>query len=259
MILHSNTKKKRSYSTETVYFKNSHEQKLCGVISNHDAKTIILLCHGLGSNKDTNPYMHLQEKINEHGIATFRFDFLGHGESDGKPDDLTLTEAIDDILCAKHELEKMGYEKIGFIGSSFGGVGGIMAASIEQFKFLVFISPPTYYNTSDMFKSGIFLLKELMHFNKHTQKKKAHIHLKFFKDYGSHDSYRAAEKINAPVLIIQGDKDRIVPPKKTRELKNRIKNSKLKIMLNSDHHYTKTQYKLIKTIMTFIKKQTKDS
>ncbi len=243
--------------SETICFKNSHGQKLCGIISNQDFKSVILLCHGLGSNKDINKYIHLQDKINDFGIATFRMDFLGHGESDGEMHDLTLTEAIDDILCAKHELERRGYEKIGFIGSSFGGVGGIMAASIEQFNFLIFISPPTYYDITDMITSGVFMLKELMIFNKNTQKKKARLNLRFFQDYGSYDSYTAAEKIMAPVLIIQGDKDRIVPHKKTMELTKRIKDSKIRILTDADHNYTTAQDTLLKEIMTFVEIQKK--
>jgi esterase/lipase len=95
----------------------------------------ILMCHGLGSNKDNTSYLTLQTKLNASKITTFRIDLLGHGESDGEFDDLTLTETIDDILCAKQELERRGYTKIGFIGSSFGGVGGIIAASIEPLIF----------------------------------------------------------------------------------------------------------------------------
>jgi len=242
-----------------IYFKNSHGQKLCGIISKSntvkESNVAIIMCHGLGSNKDDILYISLQDRINASGITTFRMDLLGHGESDGEYDDLTLTETIDDILCAKHELERIGYSKIGFIGSSFGGVGGIMAASIEQFNFLILISPPTYYDVTEMIKSGIYILKELMIVNKTTQKKKAHPNIKFFRDYGSHDSYAAAEKISVPVLIIHGDKDKIVPLIKSRELKKKIKDSQIKILRGADHHYTKAQNRLAEEIMKFVRKQ----
>jgi hypothetical protein len=211
------------------------------------------MCHGLGHNKDDIVYTTLQDKINSQGIPTFRIDLLGHGESDGEFDDLTLTETIDDILCAKHELEKRGYRNIGFIGSSFGAVGGIMAASMESFTFLVLISPPTYYDIAEMIKSSIFILKELIIVNKNTQKKNAHPNMRFFRDYGSHDSYAAAEKISAPVLIIQGDKDKMVPLAKSLELRKRIKNSQIKIFKGADHQYTKAQQQLIDEVAKFVR------
>jgi len=242
---------------ETIYFEDSHGRKLCGVISNRDSQSAVLMCHGLGSHKDDMPYLTLQDKINDSGVATFRMDLLGHGGSEGDFNDLTLSEAIDDILCAKHELERRGYSRVGFIGSSFGGVGGIMVASKEDFHFLVLISPPTHYDVNEMIKSGIYILRELKIVNKITQKKKARPNIKFFRDYGSHDSYIAAKKISSPVLIIQGDKDKIVPLVKTKELHNIIRGSKIKIFKGANHQYTHAQGRLVKEIMLFVKKQKK--
>jgi len=247
---------------EKIYFTNSHKKKLCGMIS--DSKTemkanmAVLMCHGLGSHKNDMPYKALQKEVGALGIATLSLDLLGHGESDGEYDDLTLTETIDDILCAKHELERRGYKNIGFIGSSFGGVGGIMAAAVEQFKFLVLISPPTYYDINEMITSGVYILRELLKVNKQTkttEKKKASLNIKFFRDYGSHDSYAAGEKIRAPVLIIQGDKDKIVPIAKSRELRRRIRGAKMKIFVGADHQYTRVQHQLVEETMKFVEKQ----
>ncbi|PIN79946.1 hypothetical protein COV13_04480 [Candidatus Woesearchaeota archaeon CG10_big_fil_rev_8_21_14_0_10_32_9] len=242
-----------------IYFQNSKGQILCGTQSDVGSDLIVIICHGLGASKDHVQYVSFQQELNEKGISTLRIDLLGHGESAGEYNDLTLTETIDDILSAKHELEKQGYTQIGFIGSSFGGVGGIMAASIEPFKFLTLISPPTYYDIHEMVKSSIYVLRELMKVNKKTTKNKAKINMKFFKDYGSHDSYAAAEKILEPVLIIHGDEDKIVPLVKSIELHKRIKNSKMKILKGADHHYTDAQERLTKEIVNFAKEQYKEN
>lgn len=244
-----------------IYFKNSNGQKICGVLSDPvsnttKSDTVVLICHGLGGNKNDMSYNLLQDTINNLGLATFKIDFLGHGESDGNYDDLTLTEAIDDILRASEELHSRGYKDIGFIGYSFGGVGGIMATSKEKFKFMILISPPTYYDISEMVKSSIYILWELRKHNKKlTDKKKASIKIAFFRDYGSHDSYAAAEKINAPTLIIHGDQDKIVPLAKSRELRKKIKGSKIKIFKGVGHHYSDPLAKkiLIEKTIKFVK------
>jgi pimeloyl-ACP methyl ester carboxylesterase len=106
-----------------------------------------------------------------------------------------------------------------------------------------------------MINSGVFILKELWKVNNNTQKNKAHPNIRFFRDYGAHDSYVAAEKISAPVLIIQGSKDKIVPLAKSQELKKRIRNSQIKVIIGADHKYTTTQKPLIKEIMKFVKDQ----
>ena len=244
-------------NTEKICLNNSNGRRLCGILSDAGTKTAILMFHGLGSSKDNSTYMILQDKINTSGIATFRVDLLGHGDSDGEFDDLTLTETVDDILCSKHELERRGYERIGFIGHSFGGVGGIMAASKEQFDFLILVSPPTYYDITEMIRSSIYVFRQLIMVNKETKKKKAHPNIRFFRDYASHDSYAAAEKIQAPVLIIHGDDDKIVPIAKSIELSKRINGSKIKIFKGVGHHYAKVQAMLIEEIMEFVNKQSK--
>jgi pimeloyl-ACP methyl ester carboxylesterase len=240
---------------EKICFNNSHGQKIRGILSGTNPDTVVLICHGLGGSKDVDKYVMFAARIDALGLSTFRIDLLGHGESDGEYDDLTLTEAIDDIIRAKKELHDRGYKNVGFIGHSFGGVGGIMAASREQFKFLILISPPTYYDISEMVSSGIYLLRRLRKHNKTVKnKKKAHLHIKFFKDYGSHDSYAAAEKINAPTLIIHGDEDKIVPIVKSRELRKHIKGSKIKIFKGACHNYKKpqAQRQLIKEVTKFV-------
>jgi hypothetical protein len=240
---------------ETIYFKNSHGQKICGALSDPKADSVVLICHGLGTSKNDATYTKLQEKINAQGIATFRIDMLGHGDSDGQYEDLTLTEAIDDILQAREFLLKRGFKNIGFIGSSFGAVGGLMAASIEEFSFLVLISPPTYYDIPEMVSSGISILRELRRFKKgQSDDRKASIKIRFFRDYGSHDSYNAASKIKCPALIIQGGEDKIVPLVKTRQLHKHLKNSKMKIFKGVGHHYSEpgAEKRLIEEVMLFI-------
>jgi uncharacterized protein len=240
---------------DKINFKNSRGEKISGICSCPGSDSVVIICHGLGTSKNSSPYPVLEHKINKLGMATFRFDLYGHGDSSGNYEDLTLTEAIDDIVKAKEEMLKKGYTHVGFIGSSFGAVGGIMAASQTDFDFLVLISPPTYYDISEMFKSSIHVLRELWRFrNKKKDDKKAGITLKFFRDYGSHDSYDAAKKIKAPVLVIQGSDDKIVPPEKTRLLHKKIKNSRLKIFKGADHHYTHplAQIRLVNEIMKFV-------
>lgn len=69
-----------------VNFNNSKGNKLCGILTNPTEdknKPIIILCHGFSSSKDSSTYTSLAESFTKHDISTFRFDFFGHGESEG--------------------------------------------------------------------------------------------------------------------------------------------------------------------------------
>jgi hypothetical protein len=58
----------------------------------------------------------------EAGVASLRFDLRGHGESDGRQEELTLAAVLNDIRVALgHVREVTGAVRLSLIGQSFGG------------------------------------------------------------------------------------------------------------------------------------------
>ena len=86
--------------------------------------------------------MRLEEILNKNGISTFRFDFFGHGESEGKFEEITTSEAVDDIQNAIQFLKASGYKKMGLVGSSFGGLASIIAASKTNDLYVLALKSP---------------------------------------------------------------------------------------------------------------------
>jgi hypothetical protein len=130
---------------EKLYFQNSKGNKLCGILCNSTRNTclpVIILVHGFSSNKNTTNFVKLKDILDQKNIATFRFDVFGHGESEGKFEDITITEAVDDILQAIKYLQSKGYIKIGLVGSSFGGISSIMATAKTNDLFLLALKSP---------------------------------------------------------------------------------------------------------------------
>src|SRR3989338_2371510 len=130
---------------EQLYFKNSKGIKLNGILSSPtpNANTpVIILVHGFTSNKNTKGWLLLTELLNKENIATFRIDLFAHGESEGNFEDLTITEAVDDILHSIEFLKSKGCKKIGLVGSSFGGMASIMTASQTKDLFMLGLKSP---------------------------------------------------------------------------------------------------------------------
>ena len=122
-----------------VVFQNLKGDKLAGILSETGNKEFILvMAHGFSSNKNTKNFVKLSQRLSDKNLASLRFDFWGHGESDGKFEEITISEAVDDILQAIKCVKELGYKKIGLLGSSFGGISSIMAASkTKDLSFLV--------------------------------------------------------------------------------------------------------------------------
>ena len=252
---------------EKIWFKNSKGDKLCGILSGTKAQyngPVIILCHGLGTNKDNRTNKRLEEILNKNNIATFRFDFYGHGESDGKFENVTASEAVGDVLKASDFLRKMGYEKIGLIGSSFGGITGLLAApKIKKLFVMAFKCPVSDYPASkleQLGKSGIDEWKKKRYiFYKTWDGRALKLKWSFFEDLKNNIVYESAKKINVPVLIVHGDKDDTVPIGQSIKTARLIKNCRLEIIKGADHFLSKQKdfEKCIKLISNFIIKNSK--
>jgi len=244
---------------EKIYFNNSKNNKLCGILSNptnSKQKPIIVLCHGFKTSKDSNTYTKIQDIFNRDDISTFRFDFFGHGESEGKFEDITISEAVDDTLNAIKLLKKFGYTKIGLVGSSFGGLAALIAASKTKDLFVLALkSPVSDYQELELEKKS---KKEL---NEWKQKgynyyisgdgNKHKLNYTFFEDFKNNNGYEAAKKLKIPTLIVHGDKDESVPIKQSKKTAKIIKDCTLEIINGADHKYSNPkQFKLMLTLIS---------
>ena len=131
-----------------VYFKNN-DIELVGILSVPEKNdSIVILCHGYGSNKDTEKYKLIEKEFSDNGISTFRFDFHGCGESKGKFDfniQTALLNNVKDLQAAIDFLEKeYKIKKIGLIGSSLGGSTSLMLADDSRVKAIVSLAAPYF-------------------------------------------------------------------------------------------------------------------
>ena len=90
---------------------------------------MVILMHGVFSSKDYNPMPALAKGLAAAGIASIRFDFDGHGKSEGRMEDMTVEKEIADAIAVWEYVKGLLYvSEIGFLGHSQGGVVASMAA-----------------------------------------------------------------------------------------------------------------------------------
>ncbi len=246
---------------EKIYFKNSKGDRLCGILSNptdKKEKPIVILCHGLRSDKESKTYTRLQMILNEKNISTLRFDFFGHGESEGKFEDITVSKGVDDVLNAIDFLRKQGYLKMGLFGSSFGGMISIMAVSkTNDLSVLALKSPVSDYEEVECLRYSQEELegwKEKGYNYFEGKKEKQKLKYSFFEDFKNNNGYEVAGKIKIPTLIVHGGDDEIVPVSQSKKTARLIENCKLEVIKGADHGYTKKEdfEKMIKLASKFI-------
>ena len=105
---------------------------------------IAVLMHGFMANKKLEPLKSIANELESRGIASLRFDFDGHGESEGRFRDMTVRTELDDARRVIDYVRRAGaYDSIALVGHSQGGVvAGMIAGELgDEIKALVQLAP----------------------------------------------------------------------------------------------------------------------
>lgn len=212
-----------------------------------DEKIITIFCHGFTTNKDGNTNQQLEVILDRVGLAVFRFDFFGHGESEGSLDQITTSHAVDNVLKAAEFVQTLGYKKTILYGSSFGGMASLLAApGIKNLKAMALKSPVTDYPGSLFSRLNKSELDTWEKNGYHTfidgKGAKQRINYSFFQDAASLNVYQILSRISIPVLIVHGDQDEIVPVEQSRKTALLLPDSRLEVIKGADHTYSQSRH-----------------
>ncbi len=181
---------------------------------------MVVFCHGFGGTKDGPIFELICDTLQAHGIASVRFDFNAHGESEGEFKDMTVPNEVEDAKRVVAYVRDLRYvSDLAIVGHSQGGVVAAMTAgtlSEEQgspaFKAVALMAPAavlrddairgnTMGKTYDPFNMGEYV--ELWDGKK--------LGRNFIRTAFTLPIYETAAKYQGPALIIHGNADRIVP------------------------------------------------
>jgi pimeloyl-ACP methyl ester carboxylesterase len=241
-------------------FLRSRGNKICAFYE-EKGKPACILCHGFSSSMDNKTNKALAPLLESAGISTFRIDLFGHGESEGKLEDITLTQAAEDIGQAIDYL-KANQSIIGLFGSSFGGAASIIAASRSpELKALALSSPVTDFMS--MWKSTSVDIdkweKSGMRVYVDSDGSKHNLKSTYLHDIKGYDLYELARRIMAKSMIVHGSLDEDVPLSQSMRLYRAIPGCELHIVNGADHHYKEPEHfeKRIRLISDFLIANTK--
>ena len=183
-----------------------------------DSCPMVILMHGIFSSKSYNPMPSLAKALASEGIASIRFDFDGHGKSDGRMQDMTVEKEISDAMAIYSFVEGLPWvDAIGLLGHSQGGViasmtAGRLSESGKAPSGLVLLAPGTVIKeatASGKFFNAKFDPKDPPEFVRCWGV------MKLGRDYllstQNLDIYGESSPYGGKVLLLHGTKDKIVP------------------------------------------------
>lgn len=203
----------------------------------------IIFCGGFRSDMNGSKAVFLDEICRELGFGLLRFDYSGHGESDGKFEDYTISDWRKDALLAFDELTS-GEQII--IGSSMGGWLGMQIAieRPERVKALIGIAAaPDFtddmvWNKLDDFgrqklqRDGFIIVENCV-----VGEEPYHITIRLIEDGRNNFLLNAPININCPVRLLHGMLDEDVPYQIASKIAEKITGNNVEIHLvkNATH------------------------
>jgi len=217
---------------------------------------LLILCHGLASEKGSKTAIDLGAKLDN--MAMLRFDFHCHGKSGGTQ--LAMTQAILDVESVITYARQQGFNKIGLYGSSFGGMAALHAASRhDDLSCLALKGTAASYKMEELGQQGKLIATTLMRGIDVPYRgcgEPVLLTHAFYLDAISHDSYAAAEKILCPTLLVHGDNDTVIPMQQCLDLKAKLPNARLMVLPGADHGFGMPQHydEMLEEISGFIRR-----
>lgn len=243
---------------------NGDHGKLAAVLQTPDNLSrypIVMMLHGFGDTKESKFWIDIANVLQSQGIASIRFDFNGHGKSEGKFYEMTIPNEIIDAKKVFYYVKNLSeVTSVSMVGASQGGIVAAMLAGelgTAQVKSLSLMSAAAILR--DDCVRGVFLGEKF-------DPEKIPRVLKLGKDgptvgheyletLYSLPIYETAEKYQGPVCLVHGLADKLVPHTDSLRFNHIYSRSELNLLKGVNHSYTPDATPVIKVVTDFFVRQ----
>jgi pimeloyl-ACP methyl ester carboxylesterase len=232
---------------DPVVFRNSLGQRLFGVLhrgsSGPRLGSTIVLAHGMMSSKEGTKQRAFAAALAERGFCVLRFDFSFCGESEGRFEEITFAQEVDDLRSAVAWVRERGAGPLGLLGSSMGGAVAILYASqdpsVDALVTLAAVANPAGIadRMEDLKRKTQQWMDAGYQFGAEGEPGE-----RFFEDARAQDVLAAVRRLSAPLLVLHGAADEVVPVEDAYAIHASAGGPKtLKILPGVDHRFTAPQ------------------
>lgn len=180
-----------------------------------DNSPIVVILHGFASSKhgSNRCYVTLAEALTKQGVAAFRFDFRGSGDSEGTLSDISFEDLVSDavaVLETVETFEGIDASRIALFGASLGGAIGVLAAA--RFQKVKAIALWAAVASGELWYRD-FLIRYPEHMHADPSKvlssyRGVKLNEAFRTEFRQMFAYQAVHELkNIPLLLMQGEKD----------------------------------------------------
>lgn len=225
-----------------VEFKNNQGETLAGLLETPEvdegSTRYAIFAHCFTCSKDVAAASRISRSLSAKGIAVFRFDFTGLGNSDGDFANTNFSSNVEDLLAAAKMLEEEYQAPSLLIGHSLGGAAVLSAAHhLPKVKAIATIgSPATADHVQHLFMDAVPELEAKGEARVKIGLREFNIKKQLLDDLNQNTSADHIGNLRRPLLIFHSPIDNIVSVDEAAKIYTAAKHPKSFISLdNADH------------------------
>ncbi len=194
--------------------------KLAAIIQKPEIKDgarcpMAILMHGFGGSKEGQLFDLICDSLQANGIASIRFDFNGHGASEGEFQDMTVPNEVEDAKKVYEYVSALPYvSSVMLAGHSQGGVVASMTAGElgNKISRVVLLAPAAVLREDAIRGNTMGAMYDPLDPPEYVQLFGNHkLGRNYIKTAFSLPIYETAAKYQGAACVIHGTGDRVVP------------------------------------------------
>lgn len=221
-----------------------------------------ILMHGFNDSKNSGLLRLIADSLQARGIASIRFDFNGHGESEGDFSEMTVPNEVEDACKVYEHVRALPYvSTIGLAGHSQGGVVASMAAGelgTDKVKGVALLAPAAVLRDDAIRGStpGAVVKEPYSPLDppEYVQIGDKKLGGDYLRTAISLPIYETAARYQGPACVVHGNADRIVPYTYGERYKEVWPKCELHIMDGYDHGFWQNAYRVASIVADFLDK-----
>ena len=222
---------------------------------------IVIICHGFMANRSHEMFERIANECVERGMAAVKFDFDGHGESDGEFSDMNVySEILDAAKIIEYVREMPFVTKIYIAGHSQGAlVGGMIAGMYREYvSKLVMLAPAATMKDDAQIGSCFGVPYDSYHIPdffpvRNNEGENFNVGSLYFRIAKTLPIYETTTLFTGKVLIIHGSEDPAVGVIGAKRYKERMPRAELVIVEGGDHGFNNSLDFVVTKTADFLK------
>ena len=219
-----------------VEFTNARRERLAGVLHGAAQRSMVITCHGLFSNKDTAKHVYLAERLAARSVGTLRFDFSGCGASEGSLFETSYSRRMQDLDAAITYLCSQGTERLAVFGSSVGGAVALLCAARDE-RIVALATLGAVAHPAELLERHPKACDEFARLG-YADMPQGRLGPQFYYDSMAHEVVSAVGVLHAPVFVLHGLEDQVVPCTDAHDIAAAARNASLELVDGADHAFS---------------------